>query len=100
MLTSDQLRGARAMARMAQKSLAEAAGISVETIKRLEGRPGPLSANVRTVSALQSALEAAGIEFIDEPAKPGVLLKRTDVAADEASAGHEMNRTGLPGGAD
>jgi len=38
----------------------------VPTIKRLEAQPGRLSANTPTLAALRSALEAAGVEFIDD----------------------------------
>lgn len=66
MLTSEQVRAARALKRIDQKELAGLAGISVETIKRLEKTDGPmLSATGTTLSAIQRALEAAGVEFID-----------------------------------
>jgi glutathione S-transferase len=39
-LRADQLRGARAMLRMDQSALAIASGVSIETIKRLEGMEG------------------------------------------------------------
>jgi len=59
--------------------LAERSGVSIPTIKRLEGQDGPLAANTRTVAALQSALEAAGCVFIDGEytgaGGPGVRLK-------------------------
>jgi len=38
MLTSEQIRAARAMLRMEQRQLAEAAGVSLETIKRIARR--------------------------------------------------------------
>nr|WP_275783127.1 helix-turn-helix transcriptional regulator [Rhizobium gei] len=72
MITSAQLRAARALKRMDQSTLAEKAGVSVETVKRLEKIEGALfSANGKTLAALQSALEAAGVEFIDN----GVRLR-------------------------
>jgi transcriptional regulator with XRE-family HTH domain len=55
-LTGEVLRAARAMARLDQAELAEAAGVSLETIKRLERIRGQINANVRTVSALIEAL--------------------------------------------
>jgi len=58
---------------MDQSELAASAGISVETIKRLEKIDGPLlSANGKTIVAIQAALETAGVEFIED----GVRLKR------------------------
>lgn len=66
MLTSEQLRAARALKRMDQKHLAELAGVSVETIKRLEKTDGQLlSATGTTLAAIRSSLEAAGVEFIE-----------------------------------
>ena len=53
------------------------AGVSVETIKRLEKLDGPLlSANGKTIAAIQRALETAGILFIDaNGGGPGVRLR-------------------------
>lgn len=78
-LTSEQLRAARAMLRWEQKDLAEAAGVPLQTIKRLELKPGLLTAYQRTIDALQAALEAAGVEFISENGSgPGVRLAKRD----------------------
>ncbi len=82
MLTAEQIRAARALLRWEQRRLAEAAGVSLETIKRLEGLTGPVSANTTTVSAIQAALEKAGVEIIPENGGgPGVrLAKKTKKA--------------------
>lgn len=74
-VTGEQLRGARAMARIEQSDLAARAGVSIDTIKRLERTEGPVSANVVTVHAIRAALEAAGVEFTNGD-EPGVKLKR------------------------
>ena len=66
---------ARALLRRDQKHLAQAVGISVETIKRLEGMSGKVSAYTGTMEAITKALEAAGIEFTNDDA-PGVRLRR------------------------
>ena len=64
--------------RWEQKDLAANSGISLPSIKRLETRPGPLSAQERTLTELRRALERAGIEFIEEHGKgTGVRLKRS-----------------------
>ena len=78
MVTSEQLRAARALKRMDQAGLAKRAGVSVETIKRLEKMEGPLlSATGTTLSAIRAALEAAGVIFIDENGEgPGVRLRK------------------------
>lgn len=77
MLTSEQMRAARALKRIDQASLAVMAGVSVETIKRLEKLDGPLlSANGKTIDAIQRALESVGIAFIDaNGGGPGVRLR-------------------------
>ncbi len=75
MLTAEQIRAARAMVRMEQAALAEAAGVSVETIKRLEAQDGPLlSGRIATLSAIEKALTKAGVEFTNGD-EPGVKLK-------------------------
>ena len=52
--------------RWEQKDLAEASGVSLPSIKRLETQPGELAAQHRTVQAIVEALEKAGVEFIPE----------------------------------
>ena len=76
-LTGEQLRAARALVRLEQAGLATAAGVSVETIKRLEGSTGEVSANSTTLTKVRRALEAAGVIFIDANGEgPGVRLRK------------------------
>jgi predicted transcriptional regulator len=65
--------------RLSQADLAEAAGVSLETIKRLEAMDGELKVRLNTVMRIKEALEKAGVEFIPENGGgPGVrLAKRT-----------------------
>lgn len=66
MITGAQVRGARGILKLEQRGLADRAGVSVETIKRLEKIDGPLlTATGTTLHAIQTALESAGIEFIE-----------------------------------
>ncbi|MCV9937314.1 helix-turn-helix domain-containing protein [Boseaceae bacterium BT-24-1] len=65
-ITGAQLRAARALLQMDQKSLAKLSKVSIATIKRLEPTSGPIRAHILTIEALRRALEAAGIEFIAE----------------------------------
>ena len=75
MITSDQIRAARAMIRWSAADLASAAGIGSATIKRMEVMEGVPSGNVKTLLALKAALEAAGVEFVGTPDdRPGVRL--------------------------
>lgn len=77
MLTSEQVRAARALLRWEQKDLAEASRVSLPSIQRLETKPGPLAAQARTIDALRAALEKAGVIFISENGEgPGVRLRR------------------------
>ena len=77
MITSEQVRAARALLRWEQKVLAEACGVSLPSIKRLETTHGPLAAQPRTLAAIRGALEDAGIIFIDENGEgPGVRLRK------------------------
>jgi predicted transcriptional regulator len=66
MLSSDQIRGARAILRLSQADLAKAAGVSLETIKRLEAMHGELKVRLDTLTRIKEALERAGVEFIPE----------------------------------
>jgi predicted transcriptional regulator len=76
-LTSELVRAARALLRWEQRDLAETSAVSLPTIKRLEAKPGPLGAHASTQAALRTALEKAGIEFIDENGGgPGVRLRK------------------------
>jgi hypothetical protein len=75
MVTSEQLKTARALLKWRQIDLAEQAGLALITIKRLESIPGPLHARQRTIDVLQHALERAGIEFLGG-ASHGVRLRR------------------------
>src|SRR6516164_6056078 len=72
-LTSELVRAARALLRWDQRHLAEASSVSLPTIKRLEARPGILSAHAVTLLAIRRALEAAGVEFTNGE-QPGVRL--------------------------
>ena len=77
MLTGEQIRAARGLARLEQAQLATFAGISLETVKRLEKVRGSISANTGTEAAIRKAFADAGVIFIDENGDgPGVRLKK------------------------
>lgn len=78
MITSEQVRAARALLRLEQRELAEMSGVSLPSIKRLELQPGALAAQKRTIEAIRIALEAAGVEFIPENGGgAGVRLRKS-----------------------
>jgi transcriptional regulator with XRE-family HTH domain len=68
MITAAQLRAARALLGMDQRALAEASGLSLPTIQRMEASEGVIRGNVESLMKLIAALEAAGIELINEGA--------------------------------
>ena len=65
MVTVEQLRAARGLLGWSQSELATRAGLSLPTVKRLEAGFGPRVSN-EARGKMQQAIEAAGIEFIDE----------------------------------
>lgn len=76
MTTPDQLRAARAILGLTQPEVAELTGLSTMTIKRAEGAGQPAASDA-AVATIRSALESAGVEFIDENGGgPGVRLKK------------------------
>lgn len=77
MITSGQIKAARALLGMTATKLAELSGVAYTTIVRLESSSGVPSGQVKTLDAVQKALEKAGIEFIGTPDDgPGVRLKK------------------------
>jgi predicted transcriptional regulator len=72
MITASQLRAARALLGIHQRALADAAGLSLPTIQRMEASDGQVRGNVDSVIKLIAALESAGVELIQEGAvSPG-----------------------------
>ena len=73
---AEQLRAGRALLDWSQDTLAERSDVGVATIRRLEGQSGILRGSIRTVWALQAALEQGGVIFLSEEdgLGPGVRL--------------------------
>ncbi len=81
MISGAQLKAARALLGLDQKSLAEASGLSLPTIQRMEASEGTIRGNVDSLMKLVGALDAAGIDLIGEGAVSaaggrGVRLKK------------------------
>jgi transcriptional regulator with XRE-family HTH domain len=64
MIAASQIRAARALLDWSQTQLADAAGLSLPTIKRMEGERGPGRSSAENVEAVRRALIAAGAELI------------------------------------
>lgn len=82
MITSQQMRAARALLGIDQRQLAALAKVSLPTIQRMEASDGQVRSVVDTLVKVINALEAAGIEIIGENAPSngagrGVRLKET-----------------------
>ncbi|HEX2256958.1 MAG TPA: helix-turn-helix domain-containing protein [Afifellaceae bacterium] len=81
MLSAAQLRSARALLGIDQKTLAELAGVSVPTIQRMEASQGNVRGIVDSLTKVVDALAMAGVELIGEDAQSlsggrGVRLKK------------------------
>lgn len=60
-----QLRAARALVGLSQAEVAEAAGVSIPTLKRAEAG-GSIKVSEETIAEIAKALEKAGVEFVAE----------------------------------
>ena len=67
MITSGQIRAARALLKWTGKEFAEASGVAFSTLMRLETGEGVPGAQAKTLDAIQRAFEDAGVEFIGCP---------------------------------
>ena len=66
MITAAQLRAARALLGIDQKTLADLSGLSTPTIQRMEASDGVIRGNVDSLMKLIGALDASGLELIGE----------------------------------
>jgi transcriptional regulator with XRE-family HTH domain len=64
MLTSGQIRAARALLDWSQLKLAEESGVSLATVRRIESDRGPDRSTGPNLDAIQRALENGGVTFI------------------------------------
>lgn len=82
MITSFQMRAARALLGIDQRTLAELAGVSLPTIQRMEASTGNVRGVVETLIKVVEAFDRAGVELIGEQARSdsggrGVRLKES-----------------------
>ena len=66
MISSAQLRAARALLGIDQRKLAELSSLSLPTIQRMEASEGVIRGSIDSLMKLVGALDAAGIELIGE----------------------------------
>ena len=65
MITAAQLKAARALLGIDQRKLAEASGLSLPTIQRMEASNSTVRGTVDSLVKLIAALQALGVELID-----------------------------------
>ncbi|MCZ8171142.1 MAG: helix-turn-helix transcriptional regulator, partial [Brevundimonas sp.] len=74
-ITAEQIRAARASIGWSAEELSKAAGIARRTVVSIESSSGIPAAHTQTLAKIQTALEAAGIEFIGTPDDaPGIRI--------------------------
>jgi len=86
-ITSFQMRAARALLGIDQKTLAELAGVSLPTIQRMEASAGTVRGVVETLTKVVDALDRAGVALIGE-----------HVRSDEGGRGVRLKEPGPPRG--
>ena len=67
LITSGQIKAARALLGLTVAELAKTAGIGFTTMVRLESSDGIPAGNVKTLTSVKTAIEKAGVEFIGTP---------------------------------
>lgn len=82
MITAGQLKASRALLGIDQRTLAEAAGLSLPTIQRMEASEDVIRGNVDSLMKLVAALNSLGIELLSDNTASnaggrGVRLKRS-----------------------
>jgi transcriptional regulator with XRE-family HTH domain len=77
-LTSPQIRAARGLIRWSAEELAREAALGLATIRRAENAENETSMTAANDIAVRRALEAGGVEFIDENGGgAGVRLRKS-----------------------
>jgi transposase/DNA-binding XRE family transcriptional regulator len=86
-----QMKAARELIGWKQTDLADACGLSIVTIRRLESREGRLGGRADAAARIIAALESAGVIFIDENGE-GLGLRPRKTATDAAAATNPLEQ--------
>ena len=79
MISSGQIKAARALLGWKGRDLADKSGVGITTLRRYEAQDGIPNANKFVIKAIKACLEEAGGVFSGDPVKsPGVSLNRKD----------------------
>jgi transcriptional regulator with XRE-family HTH domain len=77
MISSSQIKAARALLGISATELSEKCDVGQATLKRYELQDGIPHANAKVLYKIQTYLEKNGIEFIGDPLNnPGVILHK------------------------
>lgn len=80
LVTGNQLKAARALLGVEQTELAAKSELHVNTIRKMEAKgASEITSGADIVRRVQSALEAAGVEFLNH-GRPGVRLRDPDIS--------------------
>jgi ribosome-binding protein aMBF1 (putative translation factor) len=92
-----QIRAARALLRWSAAELAEAAALGANTVRRAEAADDQTSLTAANELAVRRALEAAGVEFIDENGSgAGMRLRKCQETSLENRSPASKARPALP----
>lgn len=94
LITPDQIRAARALLRLDQATVAQDAGISLVTLRRLEADDGLSKVAPATVDEVRKVLEKAGAEFIDRGVRRSARSKE-DIATIKADIDRIVARSSV-----
>ncbi len=79
MISSRQIKAARALLGWKGQDLADKSGVGVATLRRYEAQDGMPNANKFVIKAIKTCLEEAGIIFSGDPlTDPGIKLSKSD----------------------
>ena len=76
MISSSQIRAARALLGWSGEELAAKCDVSLKTLRRYEPQEGIPAGSTSTLLRIKSVFEEAGVEFLGDPlVNPGVMLR-------------------------
>jgi transcriptional regulator with XRE-family HTH domain len=80
MISSSQIKAARALLGISASELADKCHVGQATLKRYELQDGIPQANAKVLYKIQTYLESCGVEFVGDPLNsPGVILHKYSV---------------------
>lgn len=87
-MDGQQIKAARALVGWTAADLADASGVSYPTVQRMDATKGPVAGRHETVMAIQRALEAQGVQFLEA----GQVAGGAGVALKDKAQGHRRAR--------